>query len=220
MQSVDANGSVVESEYDAADRLVQRTLVAAAEGVIGPTSESYGYDGLSRLVEETTAGRQVRYELDAVGNPQRTEYPSGLQVTQAFDALDRPLSVAMGTDGTPGSLVASYGYQGPYLRASKGYGSGQTATSTFDADRRLLSQRLPGPDDATVFEEALRWRGPPTLFLAARAYLHFCARIHALIGSSVCLVPVQSAALLAEVVARRGGGSLVRAYLAKLDLVS
>ncbi len=182
----------MESEYDAADRLVQRTLVAAAEGVIGPTSESYGYDGLSRLiaassggvassfrydslsrlVEETTAGRRVRYELDAVGNPQRTEYPSGLQVTQAFDALDRPLSVAMGTDGTPGSLVASYGYQGPYLRASKGYGSGQTATSTFDADRRLLSQRLPGPDDATVFEEALRWRQRPLRDLQERKDLN------------------------------------------------
>ena len=50
--TTDANGTVVTQTHDRLDRLVGRTI-APASGVLGTTTESFAYDGLSRLVLAT-----------------------------------------------------------------------------------------------------------------------------------------------------------------------
>ncbi|NJL28824.1 MAG: hypothetical protein HC897_13490 [Thermoanaerobaculia bacterium] len=52
-------------------------------------TEQWEWDSLSRLLSEETLGRKVEHQLDDAGNAVELHYPSGLQLAQDFDALDR-----------------------------------------------------------------------------------------------------------------------------------
>src|SRR5690606_6079305 len=102
----DPNGTRVTQEHDPAGRLTSRTITRGI-GVEGPGAESYGWDGLnrlvsatsggvvstraydsmSRLVAETTAGRTIAYTPDDVGNLEGIAYPSGRSIESAFDKI-------------------------------------------------------------------------------------------------------------------------------------
>jgi RHS repeat-associated protein len=172
----DPNGTVVTQVFDDANRLTTRTVTPGA-GVIGPTTEGYTYDGLSRqtraqsgavvtdltwdslgrLVREETLGRGVDYDLDDVGNPVGLGYPSGYQVERRYDPLDRVLSV--GERVTPGDFLerAGYHYRGPYLRQEKRLGNGITLESSFDAARRRVAEQGRTAAGISVFEEQVTW---------------------------------------------------------------
>ncbi len=158
----DANGTVETRVFDELDRLVSNT-VAPAVGIVGTTSESFQYDGLSRIVsatnddsvvthaydsmsnvvEETlqigqTPGRPVRAvssEYDGVGNRTSLTYPTGRVVTTTYDALDRVQQVFSG-----GSVAATYTYIGPSRveRVDRPLGS----STDYEYDLRPLVTRV------------------------------------------------------------------------------
>jgi RHS repeat-associated protein len=166
---IDQRGTTVSQVFDEENRLTSRTVApATGQTLAGPLTETYAYDGLgrltgassgsvstelaydslSRVTRETTGGRSVEYQLDAPGNPSRIVYPSGLELAQGFDALDRPESI-----GT----AATYAYRGQGRVAGKSLGNGITGTVAFDAAGRLGSARFEGSEGATVLSEALSW---------------------------------------------------------------
>ena len=177
-QITDANGNLILQTFDAGNRLTGRSITRGS-GVVGPTSETYAYDGLgrmtqassgtvttlltfdslSRLVAEQSAGRSFVYDLDDVGNPTRVQHPSGFALRQAFDALDRPNAIywANSSTGTPLAHPVSYAYRGTGLVISKTLGNGLTGTNQYDAVRRLLDEILQTAGGQTVFRESLTW---------------------------------------------------------------
>ena len=96
------------NSYDNGNRLISRTITKAS-GVEGTASESYVYDGLSRLtkgtndtsvverrydslsrlIEEVQDGKSVQYGYDRVGNPTSLRYPNSRLVEREFDLLNR-----------------------------------------------------------------------------------------------------------------------------------
>jgi RHS repeat-associated protein len=126
---IDANGNFVASAYDSLDRLTRRTVVRAP-GVLGDTSETYQYDGLSRVVsaEDDDSKVERKYDslsrvisetitgvtsgtascsYDGVGNLCSCFYPKGREITRAYDELDRVQAIS-DQDG----LIATYSYVG------------------------------------------------------------------------------------------------------------
>ncbi|NJL17783.1 MAG: RHS repeat protein [Nitrospira sp.] len=105
----DPNGNVITQAHDAANRLLTRSITKGIN-VVGPTSETYAWDGLNRLKTATSGtmtvdyeydslsrvlmekqnGKEVRAQFDDASNRTQLVYPSGLAVGQRFDALDRP----------------------------------------------------------------------------------------------------------------------------------
>jgi YD repeat-containing protein len=84
------------------------------------------YDSLSRLLEETQAGRVIRYGYDAAGNRTRLVYPGGREVHKTYDALRR-VSEVRDRGNAP---VAEYDYRSTgQLKRQK---LGDTLEATFD----------------------------------------------------------------------------------------
>jgi RHS repeat-associated protein len=117
IQLVDANGSVVTATFDADDRMKTRAISRGA-GVLGTTSETWKYDGLSRIVHAQNDGSVVTRKYDSLSSmtqetlqigagPIRTLsatfdgannrmsllYPSGVTVATTRDALDRTKTI-------------------------------------------------------------------------------------------------------------------------------
>ncbi len=175
----DQRGTAVTQAYDAANRPVSGTaLPAAGDSLIGPTVETYGWDGLnrrtrvqsgsvvtelewdsgSRLVSETTSGRRVAYNHDTVGNVIGTTFPSGFGVTRGFDSLNRVSTLMSAQDG---SALAGYGYRGRGTLETKTVGSLVTEM-TFDAARRPINVATRVPGGPPVLDESIVW-GPRNL---------------------------------------------------------
>ncbi len=169
--------------------------ITPAPGVVGPTSETYAYDGLSRLtsttsggqtagfeydslsrvVRETQNGRAVESTYDDAGNRAALLYPSGLKVGTHFDELDRLRSVMrMGTSDTP---VASYGYRGQDLLAERNVG-GLSGRMAFDGARRLTATTYQDLASATAFGETLGWNKRNQLTSQSRADLNDAAKLY------------------------------------------
>ena len=117
-QIVDANGSVTTATFDANDRLKTRSI-SRATGVLGTTTETWKYDGASRIVYAQNDGSLVtrKYDslsdvtqetlqigagpvrtlaatFDGAGNRTSILYPSGVTVTTVRDTLDRAKTIA------------------------------------------------------------------------------------------------------------------------------
>jgi RHS repeat-associated protein len=204
-QVTDSNGSLIAQTFDASNRLTGRS-VARGNGVIGPTSESYAYDGLgrlkqassgtvstqltfdslSRLVAEQTAGRDVTYALDDVGNPTRIQYPSGFALSQTFDPLNRATAIdwASNSAGSPFAHPVDYAYRGPGLVASEMLSNGLTGTRQYDAARRLLDETLQTATGQTVFRESLAWTPRGLKAVQTRGDLNGEAKLFAYDGAS------------------------------------
>ena len=127
-QVVDANGSLLTATFDADDRLKTRSISRAA-GVVGTTSETWKYDGLSRVVYAQNDGSLVtrKYDsqsdvtqetlqigagpvrtmtatFDGAGNRLSMVYPAGVTVTRTNDLLDRAKTIS-----TSGPRICSNG---------------------------------------------------------------------------------------------------------------
>ncbi|MBZ0111129.1 MAG: DUF6531 domain-containing protein, partial [Thermoanaerobaculia bacterium] len=174
---VDGRGTAVTLGYDEANRLTSKSI-APSVGVLGPTIEHYDYDGmgrvlsassgpvysslaydsLSRLVEETTAGRSVGYGYDPAGNRIRQIYPSGLVVGTPSDELGRPTSVLWGP-GLTDEVKATFGYRGTDLVGSGTLGEFLEANRVYDDARQLVDVTMRGASAAVppVHSEALAW---------------------------------------------------------------
>ncbi|MDQ1347353.1 MAG: hypothetical protein QG573_723, partial [Acidobacteriota bacterium] len=166
----DANGNVSTQLFDDANRLQGRSIALGA-GVEGPTSESFTYDGLSRLISAQSGlhtatrsydslsrllsdgqnGRAVGYERDDAGNATQMTYPSGAEIVRGFDPLDRLQAASLGGEG-----LVSYGFRGPDLIASKQLGNGLAGTMVYDGARRLVESSL-GNAESKTFEERITW---------------------------------------------------------------
>ncbi len=151
---IDPNETEVTMMYDLRDRLVQRTI-ARGEGILGTTTESYTWDGMSRIVEASDddstvkrvfdsrsnlleetlvhgsspsgVGTTVTSTYDGVGNRLTFLYPGGRLLATTYDELDRISTLADG----PG-LVASYAYVGADRVERRTFGNGTRLDVTHD----------------------------------------------------------------------------------------
>lgn len=130
----DANGTVVTNTYDFRERIIHRDIAARNVLLASTTFESFGYDGLGRLVSaendvsrlayaydslgnrisSSQDGRVTTASFDGVGNRLAFTCPSGIVVSVSHDALNRPASVSarMSADGEP-AVGVSFTYDGP-----------------------------------------------------------------------------------------------------------
>lgn len=157
-RATDGNGSVSDNRFDAKNRLIDIAVTRAA-GVLGTTFENFSYDGLSRIisardddstvefiydslsgvVSETLNGQITTSTNDGLGNKTSLNYPGGLAITYAYDALNR-----MSTVSGPGGTIARYYYIGPYRKERRRTGSGGGITEsnyTYDLLRRMTRSR-------------------------------------------------------------------------------
>ncbi len=192
----DANGNIIVQEHDAANRLMVRTITPAP-GVVGPTSETYSYDGLhrltsttsggqttgfdydslSRVVRETQNGRAIDSTFDDAGNRSELAYPSGLKVATHFDDLDRARSIVRRGPAATEIPVASYAYRGIDLLAERNVG-GLTGHMAFDGARRLTSTSYRDPSAAIAFGENLGWNKRNQLTSQLRVDLNDAAKLY------------------------------------------
>ena len=195
-ETEDANGNVIVQDHDAANRLTTRT-VNPGPGVVGPTSETYTWDGLrrlrsttsgghtagfdydsmSRVVREIQNGRTVESAFDDAGNRAELQYPSGLKIGTDFDLLNRPRSMfRMGLRATE-APIASYGYRGRDLLAERNVG-GLTGHMSFDGARRMTSTSYRNPSAVMAFEETLSWNKRNQLTSQLRGDLNQAGKVY------------------------------------------
>lgn len=97
LTSTDQNGSVVTNTYDNDNRLVARNI-ARAPDVYGPTTETFGYDGLNRITRAERTIINVTKTYDSFGNPltetqENPLYGYTYQVSRTYDGLGNERSV-------------------------------------------------------------------------------------------------------------------------------
>ncbi|MEE9296936.1 MAG: RHS repeat-associated core domain-containing protein [Phycisphaerae bacterium] len=159
LTTTDANGTLVINAYDLLDRLSQRDILPAPGVFDDTTMETYGYDGLSRLVAvmdndsrvqrsydslsrmtsetltiertqpDETVGTIIA-EYDAVGNLTMCTYPGGRSITRTYDEIER-LKMITDTTGPP-ATIAQYNYIGPGRVERREYGNGTRTDYTYD----------------------------------------------------------------------------------------
>ncbi len=165
---LDPLGRTIAQSFDPMNRLSARSVTPAeGEALVGPNSESFGYDGLgrltsatsggvtsaleydslSRLVAETTSGRRISYTLDELGNPVALAYPSGHELPVSYDALNRPTAVGE---------AMSYTYQGPGLVSGRSWGNGAVGSTGYDQARRPTSMSVTAGGFG-AFGEQIAW---------------------------------------------------------------
>ncbi|HKR65020.1 MAG TPA: RHS repeat-associated core domain-containing protein [Thermoanaerobaculia bacterium] len=156
----DPNGTTVTYTYDKLDRLVTRSVSRATE-VGGASSATFTYDDLGRIVAtETDQGvktfasydsldrlltdelqignaprKKITRSFDESGNVTGITYPSGLAITQTFDAVNRIASIKQSGVELP---IAAYQDTGTRL-TSKVVGNGIVETWKYDPNRRLAA---------------------------------------------------------------------------------
>ena len=138
-QVTDPNGTVVTKSFDALNRMTA-TSVARAAGVGGTTTETFEYDGLSRLtrctddngslttvqtaekvydslsrlIEERQNGQAVSNVFTGDSKRLQCTYPGGRVIRNTFDAIDRVKTINDAT-GTV-TQIAATDWIGPGLR--------------------------------------------------------------------------------------------------------
>jgi RHS repeat-associated protein len=155
------NGTEVDNKYDALNRLESRT-VRPVEGVQGTTSETYRYDGLSRLIEatnndwtvtrqydplnritmETQGTKSVSYNYSVVDNNRKmtVTYPNQRTIEKDFDILNRLSKIQQNQQ-----RIAEFSYIGrSYRLMSKQYGNSNAMSYLYDYDqgRRLTFKEI------------------------------------------------------------------------------
>jgi len=153
VQTQDANGSVVFSQYDALGRVILRSITPAPGVSADTTFETFAYDGLSHLVQaqdndsivtraydsaahvlvELLNGAPTTASYDALGNQQFLAYPGGQTVISSFDALGRFRTVSDGF----GPVVQNY-YYGPGRLERRDYANNVRAAYSYDPVNRLV----------------------------------------------------------------------------------
>ncbi|MFT5241035.1 MAG: RHS repeat-associated protein [Kiritimatiellia bacterium] len=133
VETLNPNGTFVSYTYDASDRVVHCDIVTG-DGVMPTTTfETFRYDGLSRLMVASNDLSSTAYAYDslgrrtsiltdgfltvntydAVGNRVAQRYPSGLELSYTYDALNQVKSVSVITTSAPPASLFFYDYAGP-----------------------------------------------------------------------------------------------------------
>lgn len=150
LSTIDANGSVLTNVYDLNNRRTSARISVGVGVSNDTTSETYRFDGLSRLVyaqdndslvtrsydslsrptRETqsngptgavTTG-SVLSTFDGVGNQLSCTYPGGRVIMNDFDSLERKKMV-VDTTSSP-QVIANYDFVGPGRIVRREYGNG------------------------------------------------------------------------------------------------
>jgi RHS repeat-associated protein len=121
-----ADGSTVSWTWDLVGRLTQ--IQDSAGGTI-----TRSYDGMDRLVSETTPQGTVTYTYDAAGRLLTMQAGSQAQVTYSYDNADRLTGI------TQGSVNVAYGYDIAGRRTSATLPGGVSAAYTWDAASQLTA---------------------------------------------------------------------------------
>jgi RHS repeat-associated protein len=165
--TTDARGATTTRVYDALNRILTTTSVLGASSEVvsfaydDPTAGNYGKGRLSSMTDPSGStayaydrrgllrseaktilgdGYSTRYAYDANGNRSGMTYPSGRQLTYAFDFADRALSLSgtLNAVTTPYIAAASYQPFGPETSLTYGAAS-LSRNATYDQRYRLTS---------------------------------------------------------------------------------
>jgi RHS repeat-associated protein len=158
--STDANGNVVSTTYDLLNR-PRTNAISRGAGILGPDSELYQYDGLSRVVlaqnndslvtrnydslsrvirehqQVTSSGAptcSVTCSYDGVGNLLSCTYPGGRVINRTYDSLN-----LQRTNSDLSGTIATYSYFGPARVERRDSGNGTRAAYAYDKGRRLTN---------------------------------------------------------------------------------
>ncbi len=165
----DANGTVVISEYDLLNRNTKNAIVPGQGVSADTTSETFEFDGMSRLVvaedndsrierahdsmsnviEETLNGQVTVMRFDGVGNQVFSRYPGGREITASYDQLERRFSIA-DADG----LIAEDAFVGPARIAQRVRRNGTSTDYAYDGVKRSVAttHAREGAVGSTVFD--------------------------------------------------------------------
>ena len=113
----DENGTVVESRFDALNRLIDSDI-ARADGVVGTTAASYEYDGLSRTVAASDNNEPADADDDSV-------------ITFAYDSLGRVIEETQRTGGSPPQVISS-SWRAENLKTACIYPNARRVETSFD----------------------------------------------------------------------------------------
>jgi RHS repeat-associated protein len=172
--ATDAAGSVVTLAYDALRR-VTRLDVARGPGVVGTTSQTFEWDGMSRMtrsvddngssdpaewaevvnaydslgrpLEEVQNGHVVASTWLGVGHRSSLAYPNGRIVQREVDLLGRSVAIR---DRDGAADIATFAYVGPRRVLGRGYANGVRRTFSYDGARRVGEIRDARPDGSVV----------------------------------------------------------------------
>ena len=129
----DANTTTVSNIYDHCDRVLHRDIACRGPAVSTTSSETFAYDGCSRLVLASNDVSVLTFSYDSMGNctsgsqdglvesaTHDTEgnmlsctYPGGRLVTCSYDALNRATNVTTTGGGVSHPQLARFAYVGP-----------------------------------------------------------------------------------------------------------
>jgi RHS repeat-associated protein len=175
---IDPNGSVCALGYDGLDRLTSNAITPGPGVSSDSTTESYTYDGRSRVVEarndgsvvertydsrsnvlsESINGVSTSFTYDGVDNQLSCLYPDGRAVTRSYDALNRVATI----EDQSGALAA-YDYIGPSRVLRRTNGNGTRVDFTYDGllpnppgdfgERRVVETKHSVTDGGAVIDQ-------------------------------------------------------------------
>ena len=128
------DGTSASFSYDTVGRLEK-----ASDSATGAGTVEFGYDILSRLIQETTGQGTVTYQYDLLGRRTQLIVNGQLPTTYQYDVASRLTRVAQG------ALFATLGYDNADRRTSLGYSNGTTTSYAYDFASRLTSIAHNGP---------------------------------------------------------------------------
>ena len=147
----DPNGTLIVSQFDQLNR-IKETLITPSQGVSDDTtSETFEYDGLSRVVlaidddsrverfydslsnviEERLNGQISSSTFDGVGNKLESRYPGGREVMATFDVLERRIAVS-----DQAGVISEDVYVGPARLAQRVRRNGTVTDYGYDSVKR------------------------------------------------------------------------------------
>nr|WP_282581100.1 LysM peptidoglycan-binding domain-containing protein [Ralstonia insidiosa] len=157
IETIDANGNKVDYTYDAANRLLSRTIdpnglnlvtryqydakgervsTTDANGVV--TQVAYDLKGqvVSQTVDPTGLNLTTTYTYDDVGHVLTVTDPKGVATEYVYDALGRRIESHVDPAGL--NITRSYAYDADGNVVAATDGNGNTTRYVYDADSRLV----------------------------------------------------------------------------------
>ncbi|ANM29770.1 hypothetical protein ABI59_09555 [Acidobacteria bacterium Mor1] len=122
IEETDPNGTVVTQVFDDAWRLTDRTNVPAT-GVVGTSSQTYEYDGLSRPT----------FGFD----DNTTDSDDDVTITRVYDSLSRMIEETQSISDGSADQTTSYGYQAEDQKVEMIYPGGRQVSYFFDPAGRV-----------------------------------------------------------------------------------
>jgi len=132
------NGRWVAFTYDGLSRATQVT--DSGGRTLSYTTVANAYDGLDRVISETTSLGTVTYTYDAAGRRATMAVPSQTSISYGYDNADRLTSITQGT------AVVQYAYDNANRRATLTLPNGVVTEYGYDAASQLtgLTYKLGG----------------------------------------------------------------------------